>query len=314
VPLVGERVAAGMAKHVRIRSTLCGRLLDALIDRYCPNPSDRLIAASILSRFENSPYADRFVEPLLAEAMAINARALAGELSPVQARELLMSTAESGFGLPPHLLSDVEAAFNDTLGAVGGEETEPQADVAAGPRAELIRKLFAPEDRAAAEALAKALDADPRSASRTEALLHEVAQTTDMTPEAAYSYIADFARSIGIPEHLVTSALHTIGAPAQRAHEEQTFNELVGDLSPQHRAALSDAERRQAREEADQYERMMRENPSEYWKPQNQEAYRQALERSIAVPVPVAPAAPADGGPAAPAATPPLTQPAPSSG
>ena len=280
---------------------------DALIDRYCPTPSDRLIAASILSRFENSPYADRFVEPLLAEAMAINARALAGELSPVQARELLMSTAESGFGLPPHLLSDVEAAFNDTLGAVGGEETEPQADVAAGPRAELIRKLFSPEDRAAAEALSKALDADPRSASRTEALLHEVAQTTEMTPEVAYSYIADFARSIGIPEHLATSALDAISAPAQRAHEEQTFNELVGDLSPQHRAALSDAERRQAREEADQYERMMRENPSEYWKPQNQEAYRQALERSIAVPVPVAPAAPADGGPAAlPTTAPPL--------
>src|SRR5258706_10056007 len=192
----------------------------------------------------------------------------------------------------------------------GGEETEPQADVA-GPRAELIRKLFSPEDRAAAEALSKALDADPRSASRTEALLHEVAQTTDMAPEAAYSYIADFARSVGIPEHLVTSALDAISAPAQRAHEQQTFNELVGDLSPQHRAALSDAERRQAREEAAKYELMLRENPSEYWKPQNQEAYRQALERSIAVPVPVAPAAPADGGPAALPATAAPAAPAP---
>ena len=162
---------------------------DALLDRYCPNPSDRLIGASILSRFENSPYADRFVEPLLAEAMAINARALAGELSPVQARELLMSTADSGFGLPPHLLSDVQAAFNDTLGAVGGQETEPQADVA-GPRAELIAKKFPPEDRAAAAALAKALDADPRSASRTEALLHEIARTTEMDPQTSYDYIA----------------------------------------------------------------------------------------------------------------------------
>src|SRR5712672_525512 len=122
-----------------------------------------------------------------------------------------------------------------------------------------------------------------------------------MTPEAAYSYIASFARSVGIPEHLVTSALDTISAPAERAHEEQTFSELVGDLSPQHRAALSDAERRQAREEADKYELMMRENPAEYWKPQNQEAYRQALERSIAVPVPVAPAAPAVAPPVDPA-------------
>jgi hypothetical protein len=26
---------------------------------------------------------------------------------------------------------------------------------------------------------------------------------------------------------------------------------------------------------------MMRENPSEYWRPENQQAYRQALERSL---------------------------------
>jgi hypothetical protein len=217
----------------------------------------------------------------------------------------------------PKVLRDTNCSKRSLIRGEGGEETEPQADVAAGPHDELIRKLFSPEDRAAAEALAKALDADPRSASRTEALLQEIAQTTDMDPQTSYDYIASFARSVGIPEHLVTSALDAISAPAQRAHEEQTFNELVGDLSPQHRAALSDAERRQAREEAAQYERMMRENPSEYWKPQNQEAYRQALERSIAVPVPAGPAAPADGHPAAlpatapPAATTPLTQPAP---
>jgi len=224
----------------------------------------------------------------------------------------MMSMASDGYGLPPHIVSDGQAWLTDMVAQSGGEDaaTEPQADVA-GPHAELIRKLFSPEDRAAAEALAKALDADPRSASRTEALLHEVAQTTDMDPQTSYDYIASFARSVGIPEHLVTSALDAISAPAQRAHAEQTFNELVGDLTPQHRAALSDAERRQAREEADKYELMMRENPSEYWKPQNQEAYRQALERSIAVPVPVAPAAPADGGPAAlPATAPPAAAPA----
>ena len=66
--------------------------------------------------------------------------------------------------------------------------------------------------------------------------------------------------------------------------------------------------REKGRQEAARFERMMRENPGEYWKPENQEAYRQALERSIAVPVPVAPAAPADGGPAAlPATAPPPT-------
>src|SRR6266404_1984061 len=293
---------------------------DALVDRLFPSPADRLFAMSFVEYFAASPLADRIIPAMLQEAAQVNPRILAGELTPEQGRELLMSTAREGFGFAPHVVADAQAWLNDMVAQSGGEETEPQADVAAGPRAELIRKLFAPEDRAAAEALAKALDADPRSASRTEALLHEVARTTEMDPQTSYDYIASFAASIGIPQHLVTSALDAVSAPAQRAHEEQTFKELVGDLSPQHRAALSDAERRQAREEADKYELMMRENPSEYWKPQNQEAYRQALERSIAVPVPVAPAAPADGGPAAlpataaPAATPPLAQPAPSSG
>ncbi len=254
--------------------------------------------------------ADRIIPAMLQEGAQINARILAGDLTAEQGRDLLMSMASDGFGFAPHVVADGQAWLNDLAAQSGGEETEPQADVA-GPRAELIRKLFSPEDRAAAEALSKALDADPRSASRTEALLHEVARTTEMDPQTSYDYIASFAHSVGIPEHLVTSALDAISAPAQRAHEEQRFNELVGDLSPQHRAALSDAERRQAREEADRYEQMMRENPSEYWKPQNQEAYRQALERSIAVPVPVAPAAPADGGPAAlPATAPPAATPA----
>jgi hypothetical protein len=290
---------------------------DALLDRLFPSPADRLFAASFVEHFAASPLADRIIPAMLQEAAQVNPRILAGELTAEQGRELLMSTAREGFGFAPHVVADAQAWLNDMVAQSGGEETETQADVAAGPHAELIRKLFPPEDRAAAEALAKALDADPRSASRTEALLHEVARTTEMDPQTSYDYIASFAHSVGIPEHLVTSALDAISAPAQRAHEEQRFNELVGDLSPQHRAALSDAERRQAREEADRYEQMMRENPSEYWKPQNQEAYRQALERSIAVPVPVAPAAPADGGPAAlpatapPAATPPLTQPAP---
>src|SRR5712672_4550682 len=273
---------------------------DALLDRLFPRAADRLFATSFVEHFAASPFADRIIPAMLQEAAQVNPRILAGELTAEQGRELLMSTAREGFGFAPHVVADGQAWLNDLAAQSGGEETEPQAEVA-GPHAELIRKLFSPEDRAAAEALAKALDADPRSASRTEALLHEVAQTTDMDPQTSYDYIASFAHSIGIPEHLVTSALDAISAPAQRAHEEQTFNELVGDLSPQHRAALSDAERRQARDEADKFELMMRENPSEYWKPQNQEAYRQALERSIAVPVPVAPAAPAVAPPVDPA-------------
>ena len=285
---------------------------DRLIDSLWQDANSRALAHDFAARFATA--SPTMVEGILREAAVVNSRIEAGELTSQAGRELLSSYASEGMGLAPHLVAEASTWANGVLAQAQAETAaEPQAPPAdvAGPRAELIRKLFSPEDRAAAEALSKALDADPRSASRTEALLHEVARTTDMDPQTSYDYVASFARSVGIPEHLVTSALDTIGAPAQRAHEQQTFNELVGDLSPQHRAALSDAERRQAREEANQYERMMRENPSEYWKPQNQEAYRQALERSIAVPVPVAPAAPADGGPAAlPATTPPATAPA----
>src|SRR5882672_8713739 len=219
---------------------------------------------NFVQRLESSPSADKVIPALLHEGASVNARILAGEITPQAGQEYLMSFASDGAGFPPHIVADIQAWGTEMVAQSGDEARETQGDVS-GPRAELIRKLFSPEDRAAAEALSKALDADPRSASRTEALLHEVAQTTDMTPEAAYSYIGDFARSVGIPEDLVTSALDTIGAPAQRAHEEQTFSELVGDLSPQHRAALSESERRQAREEADRYERMMREAPAEYW-------------------------------------------------
>src|SRR5258705_516808 len=176
----------------------------------------------------------------------------------------------------------------------------------------LVDRLFpSPADRLVAMSFVERFAGSPLADRIIPAMLQEVARTTDMDPQTSYDYVASFARSVGIPEHLVTSALDAISAPAERAHEEQRFNELVGDLTPQHRAALSDAERRQAREEADKYELMMRENPSEYWKPHNQAAYRDALERSIAVPVPEAPAKSADGGPAAvPGTAPPATAPA----
>src|SRR5882762_11327469 len=224
---------------------------DALLDRLFPSPADRLVAMSFVERFAGSPFADRIIPAMLQEGAQVNARISAGEITPQAGRDLMMSMASDGYGLPPHIVQDGQVWLADMVAQSGGEETAPQAD-ASGPRAELINKLFSPEDRAAAEALAKALDADPQSASRTEALLHEVARApADMSPQASYDYIRSFAENLGIPSHLVLSALDAISVPAERAHAEQTFNELVGDLSPQHRAALSDAERRQAREEAD---------------------------------------------------------------
>ena len=201
---------------------------DGLIDQLFSDAASRAIAHSFVTRFEASPFADRIIPAMLQEGAQVNARISAGEITPQAGRDLMMSMASDGYGLPPHIVQDGQVWLTDMVAQSGGEETEPQAD-ASGPRAELINKLFAPQDRAAAAAFAQALDADPRSAGRTEALLHEIALATDMDPQTSYDYIASFAHSVGIPEHLVTSALDAISAPAQRAHEEQTFNELVGD-------------------------------------------------------------------------------------
>jgi hypothetical protein len=240
----------------------------------------------------------------------VNARILAGAITPQAGQDYLLSFASDGAGFPPHIVADIRAWGTEMVAQSGDEARETQGDVS-GPRSALISRLFGPQDRAAAAALAAALDADPRSATRTEAILHEIARTTEMDPDTSYAYTSDFARKLGVPENLVASALDAISAPAERAHEQKVMRELVGDLSPQHRAALSESERRQAREEASKFERMMRENPSEYWRPENQAAYRDALERSIAVPVPEAPAKSADGGPAAvPGTAPPATAPA----
>src|SRR5712672_796743 len=240
---------------------------DALVDRLFPSPADRLVAMSFVERFAGSPLADRIIPAMLQEGAQVNARISAGEITPQAGRDLMMSMASDGYGLPPHIVQDGQVWLTDMVAQSGGEETEPQADVA-GPRAELIRKLFSLEDRAAAEALAKALDADPRSASRTEALLHEIAQTTDMDPQTSYDYIASFARSVGIPEHLVTSALAAISAPAERAHEEAVMRELVGDLTPQARHAQQVAGREAALKDVAKYEQMMRDAPGEYWRPE----------------------------------------------
>src|SRR6266436_1579248 len=230
---------------------------DALVDRLFPSPADRLVAMSFVERFAGSPLADRIIPAMLQEGAQVNARISAGEITPQAGRDLMMSMASDGYGLPPHIVQDGQVWLTDMVAQSGGEETEPQADVA-GPHAELIRKLFSPEDRAAAEALAKALDADPRSASRTEALLHEVAQTTDMDPQTSYDYIASFAASIGIPQHLVTSALDAISAPAERAHEEAVTREMIGEVSPAARHAHVFAAREAAVRDVKRYEEMLR--------------------------------------------------------
>ena len=129
-----------------------------------------------------------------------------------------------------------------------------------------------------------------------------------MQPQAAYDYIASFARSIGVPDHLVTSALDAISAPAERAHDEASLRELVGDLTPQAEHAQRVAERERGQRDAAKFEDMLRdpEGSRKYWaNPALQQEYREALERSL-VEVPVMPTAP----PAAPSPEPAAPSPA----
>src|SRR6267154_1976289 len=138
---------------------------DSLVDRLFPNPADRAIANNFVTRFEASPLADRIIPAMLQEGAQVNAKIMAGELTPQAGRDLMMSMASDGYGLPPHIVQDGQVWLTDMVAQSGGEETEPQADVA-GPHAELIRKLFSPEDRAAAKR-------SPRRSTRTRALRAE---------------------------------------------------------------------------------------------------------------------------------------------
>jgi hypothetical protein len=291
---------------------------DSLIDSLFTDAASRLLATDFVTRFADDPMMATRVEPLLREAALANGRVLSGEITSQEGRAYLNSFASEGLGTPAHLLASGQAWLNDVV-AAEAEQTDdaPRGAEPRGPQSDLINRLFAPADRAAARALVSALGRDPQTASRTEALLHEIARTADMPPQAAYDYIASFARSIGIPDHLVTSALDAISAPAERAHEEAVTRELIGDRTPQAEHAQRVSEREAGQRDAAKYERMMRENPSEYWRPENQAAYRQALERSL-VEVPVMPAAeppaapspePASPAPAAAAPAPPPIQP-----
>jgi hypothetical protein len=266
---------------------------------------------SFVERFAGSPLADRIIPAMLQEGAQVNARISAGEITPQAGRDLMMSMASDGYGLPPHIVQDGQVWLTDMVAQSGGEETEPQAD-ASGPRAELINKLFAPQDRAAAAAFAQALDADPQSASRCEALLHELA-----SPQASYDYIRSFAENLGIPSHLVLSALDAISAPAERAHAAAVEHELIGDLTPAARHAHVVAAREAAQKDVKRFEEMLRdpEASRKYWAdPQLQAEYRSALEASLVEPPPAAPAVvpPVDpASPAAPAAAEPAAPAAP---
>jgi hypothetical protein len=81
--------------------------------------------------------------------------------------------------------------------------------------------------------------------------------------------LTDFARLIGVAEHHVASSV---------AWLDQAGPDTAAPAAPDH----AEVERRVARQEADKYERMMREEPREYWGSQaNQDRYREALERSL---------------------------------
>ncbi len=113
---------------------------------------------------------------------------------------------------------------------------------------------------------------------------------------------------LGTPEYLINSTLTAIGEPAEAAHERETLRQMIGDLSPAATHAITRADRESARQEITKFERMMREAPQEYWKLENQQAYRSALERSLIE----APTMPATEAPPAAAPAPSAPAPAPS--
>src|SRR5258706_2617534 len=136
---------------------------DRLIDSLCQDAHSRALAHDFAARFATA--SPTMVEGILREAAVVNSRIEAGELTSQAGRELLSSYASEGMGLAPHLVAEASTWANGVLAQAqaetAAEPQAPSADVAAGPRAELIRKLFAPEDRAAAEALPTALEPDP---------------------------------------------------------------------------------------------------------------------------------------------------------
>lgn len=109
-----------------------------------------------------------------------------------------------------------------------------------------------------------------------------------MDGATAYSWASDWLRNIGVPDHLATRLLDTIPQPHFEAIEQQREDALMADLTPEAHRMIARADREKAQGEVARFERMMREQPQEYWKPENQDAYRAALEASL-VEAPVLP-------------------------
>jgi hypothetical protein len=151
----------------------------------------------------------------------------------------------------------------------------------------LIDTLFkSDEDRAFARAFVGRYEGEPMMADRIEPLLREAASANqrvaagEITAEQGRDYLGSFAReAIGTPEHLVTSGMDWLFAGG-RDPGEISAEKLAG-MSPEMRQIISEHDRAKAKEDVAKFERMMRENPNEYWRPENQQAYRQALERSL---------------------------------
>jgi hypothetical protein len=298
-----------------------------LIDRLFTSPADRAIAQAFADGHAGQPFSERAIPAMLNEAAQINARIINGELSPQQGRELLISTAVEGYGLPPQIVEQGKSFLDKTLAqfAEGEAAPEPVSAEPPGPHDRLIQKLFVPADRPEAAAIAKAMEAHPQFADRTGALLTELAKPTDgKSPDEAYAYISSFAESIGIPSYIVTSVLDAGTGPAEAAHDAAVLHELVGDLTPRAQHAQRVAEREAAQKDIVRIQALMNAPPGsaewkQYWHGEvgakTQQEYRAALEASLVEPPtaapPTAPAPAPAAAPAAPAPAPAVEPPAP---
>jgi hypothetical protein len=148
----------------------------------------------------------------------------------------------------------------------------------------LIDTLFKSDaDRAFARGFVARYEAEPMMADRIEPLLREAAQANqrvaagEITAEQGRDYLGSFAReAIGTPEYLVATGMDWLSAGGKDPGEVD-----VSKFSPEAQQLIAKHDQVKAREDVARYEKMMRENPSEYWRPENQQAYRQALERSL---------------------------------
>jgi hypothetical protein len=296
---------------------------DAEIDKYFGNDAaSRAIAQAFADHFENHPFSARAIPAMLQESAAINAKILAGEMSSIQGRELLFSTAVEGYGLPPQIVSAGQAWFDEIAAQQADGEPaapEPRGAEPPGPHSDLIRRLFAPEERAAVRSLVSVMSREPQLQSRIAPLLHEISKSTDLGPQASYDLIADWMKSTGWPSYLIDSTLDAISAPAVAAHDAAVLHELVGDLSPRAQNAQRVAEREAAQKDIVRIQALMNAPPGsaewkQYWHGEagakTQQEYRAALEASLVEPpaaLPVEAPAPA---PAAPVPAPAVEQPA----